>query len=413
MPVFPPLVLSPGSKVYKAMKSGKIYLEDPCDFSPRTYDQQKWLSSDEKASSSDTVIMFGDANFRLDPRLEDWREAEVDTTSPDIALKISAFPSDPDRDNSLVAEQRIYATLVTDALLHARTPHLMAYIGSFNCSYDEAVKLAPRLKVLEPHFHGAAKRKLTVTLLERGHGLPLQKMTRHLNEQSWLSVIFQTLWTVTVIGAMGGRHNDLHLGNVFVETDNPMMTCNYFFTKKKYFRIPVPSGLFVKVFDWDFGHAPHVNNTKIKGPMCQEYGTCATVNPKYDTFIFLWNLMNHRSFPNTLTAKLEECCVDKRLVSDFNRGDPTLNGRLCYRTHKGCDGEWTPPNDRLASPLDILLALCKDYIHDIGDIDDELGKVSYDEWFKYTYFHPNIDTKRKKNSPGTRQTTKIPKMKSG
>lgn len=387
MQSFPPLIHSPGSKLYSALKSGKIKLVNPCGFSPDTFSHQKWLSESEKSSSSSTVIMFSDLVFRLNPNFDETRGL-----NPQVVLKIAPYPENEEHDNSILAEQQMYEKIVSKALMSGFTPHLMAYIGSFNCSFREAVKFAPRLADLKHHFDNPRNGRLTVTILEQGKGKTLQNLSMKLNESHWLSVIFQTLWTVEVIGALKGRHNDLHLGNVFIDTKGNYGGFNYFFSSKQYFRIPIYPGLFVKVFDWDFGTADNVRNTKVIGEMCTSYATCEGKNPKYDSFIFMWNLLNHSSFPKTLVKKIEDCCLDKKLVDQFNRNSNVLNGRLCHKTRTGCDGQWIPPDSKLLPPLKFLMSLFSDHIYSLNDIEQDLEKAgkTWDEWFHFTYFHPNF-----------------------
>jgi hypothetical protein len=134
------------------------------------------------------------------------------------------------------------------------------------------------------------------------------------------SVIFQILYTFEVFNRLGFRHNDAHIENIFIEdwSDNQDMSNDtQYNVDGVWYRFKTKSH-FVKIFDFDLSffncdrtqihpdyhylidmyetqlkkhNIKNCVNTRLEtAELCQKYGLCSHVNPKYDTFNTLWDL---------------------------------------------------------------------------------------------------------------------------
>jgi hypothetical protein len=137
-----------------------------------------------------------------------------------------------------------------------------------------------------------------------------------------ISVIFQVLWTLECFNRIGLRHNDLHLGNIFIQHADAQMWHKYVLpdgSERWTYQLYLPL-----IYDFDrtaiFDVARNQSIiTNIKNPeaddtsdICENWGECNTYHPKYDAYTFLY--LVHRAM--TLHGKSEKYPEVMNFVDD-------------------------------------------------------------------------------------------------
>ena len=103
----------------------------------------------------------------------------------------------------------------------------------------------------------AVEKELNVLIIEMGRGLSLGDMLAKLPSKKLpigdeRRMLFQVFYTVAVFEAYGLRHNDLHPGNIFIDTTKRTLPTVYFTTETTYHVINT-DGMYVKLYDFDHG----------------------------------------------------------------------------------------------------------------------------------------------------------------
>lgn len=233
----------------------------PCDLDQLVYNA-KYLFGKEKNSASNTAVGF--ASLKIG---ELWKEDKSQSKilkkakeewykDDQIVTKISYTSKDLEKDNSLVVESLIYQNFILKMIEKNHTPHCMIPLFSYRCKGFDVKKLKNKenapVKAWSKLIKGNEydKTSLNVLILEKGRGSALEKwMLQPHSVQSWMSVLFQIIWTLAVFGQYGLVHNDYHAGNTFLEPlDDPIFGI-YFVSATRYFVVPIL--YFAKIFDFD------------------------------------------------------------------------------------------------------------------------------------------------------------------
>ena len=109
-----------------------------------------------------------------------------------------------------------------------------------------------------------------------------------------LAIIFQVLYSLVCFAHVGLQHNDMHLGNIWIEDLGRPVVLYYARRGDKY--VELKTRWFVKIYDWDRGSSVHPavpSNLELSYAYCRRIGTCEAWNPKYDLFKFLSILMSY------------------------------------------------------------------------------------------------------------------------
>ena len=332
----------------------------------------KILTASEKNSASDSIILFGSMRPPIKYRnnsefLKHWARIKCDVvvkvsfpnlTPHIVALWKSNYPSTSnsvspsDMANGIDAlsvEVRLY-NMLADLLANYITPNLMAFYGVWSCTIgefeqnalaahtrlqsqdasemqmDNAINIDTFQKESEivkkfanevSRIYSAYNTEVNLTdqlrfvVLEKGRGNSLADALEKnsITEDQLISVLFQTIYTMHVLGERGIRHGDLHTGNLFIDPlANKQISLAYFLFEKdtdasvKFAVLPTV-GLLVKIFDWDRGSVtktPHDPLSKIHWPdeeirntmsdlTCDSISSC-NYNPKADIYTLLSNL---------------------------------------------------------------------------------------------------------------------------
>src|SRR5208337_5110044 len=187
-------------------------------------------------------------------------------TGPEVVVKIS-FEADPKQDNSLELEAKIYSGVINDILLHHFSPNFPVCISTYFCDgfrqniaegmastnmiqqelYEQIGDDLIEIEERNGEFYDLDSARFLV--LEKVNGINLDTYLELPLEQDedegeegntrtyddTLAVIFQLLYSIRVMTVMGIRHNDLHMGNVFVVEKITPTPYLFFITKEIYF----------------------------------------------------------------------------------------------------------------------------------------------------------------------------------
>lgn len=258
--------------LYRALSSSDVSNSTiKCNFShlfmPNT---GRVYSSAEKNSMSNSIIVAGvlspPEQFALDAKyVEAWRKNKCDVIAKLSFPKLDGKPEMPGQVLPLDAEIELYK-FMTKLVESNVTPNLVLGLADYRCtvqnlrntenptlSHDlskslNAIYLAQRI-VPGPND------PVRVLLLERGRGCDLQSclIGNRVNENQFMSLLFQTLYTLHALAQRGVRHGDLHAGNVFVDVLGDKETkVAYFINSDTYYEIPT-YGVLAKLYDWDWG----------------------------------------------------------------------------------------------------------------------------------------------------------------
>jgi len=139
--------------------------------------------------------------------------------------------------------------------------------------------------------------------------------------------LFQVMYTLLCFQRVGLMHNDLHLGNIFVDTHPVAIsrTYTYMSTTKKQRTVTVTSPYTVRMFDFDRGaktktkHSSSVvRNTNLEGGMCEAFGACNTFNNFFDAHAVLfivYGLWKHEALDAKGKAFVE--ALPKRITKEL------------------------------------------------------------------------------------------------
>lgn len=254
----------------------------------------------------------------------------VQTSHWDRQRVVVAFGTDhvakltPADDDRLLWERR-FAHRVLNYLLDNRvTPCVTRYHDSVRCEprSPHGRMLWRRINVSETNQHqsplsvpsplltptSSEQKPLVGFVVERARGITLHQWAQGTRSmRQWQYVLFQLLYTIDVMRALGIRHNDMHWDNVFVDERG--------WSRPLRFRLPngrvidVPAGRSapaVRLIDFDKASIGGANsrrlpkewqqalqsNPTLENSLCTSYGLCnRDGNDKYDAHTVLCFIM--------------------------------------------------------------------------------------------------------------------------
>jgi hypothetical protein len=325
----------------------------------------------EKKSASDSSVFFGELNSPSKP--------PPGFSTNTVAVKAFLRPYEY-QSNALLIERINYQIIANNIIAQRWSPNVIAYVGSFGCNLDvhpsDSIK-AKKLNFIKwittnikdkptaKRIYQDLKDSSLIATAQSIEFLVTEKIpkSKTLFDYLWglagdveiteeeiitklMSIIFQLTYTLEVFRRIGFRHNDAHLGNIFVGdyTDVPgfpdTLTYNVDGTL---FKIPVKS-TFIKFFDFDrstfscdpatihpdyrwlqneylraidrnklaefqpepqpiVGRVPFKDRSDPKRCyqtgllpsklLCKKYGQCNSVNDKYDLNLTFNGLISH------------------------------------------------------------------------------------------------------------------------
>jgi len=310
----------------------------------------------KKTSASDSAVILG--RFLTPSNI---------LISNGIVVKLSFAAKKTSKDNSLETEICIYSKVMNQLVKNHITPNVITYIGSFQCpnfyqqldnnKYPFLKDVLKQMENIENDNMGKGDtydfNTAQVLIIERGTGGPLIDNFNNYIIEEWRSILFQTLYTFYIFSIIGLKHNDNHLGNIWIDKVEKR-TATYI-VDSNHFRIPVTN--LVKIFDFDLSYFKGCpKNLKIYYNFCKKYGMCNDNNTKFDVFIFLCGIYSHFLMQNNTPAKIFvinfiESVIDKKLLNtkwDFHC-------RMCSFDKKHeCRGPYTPSDKEMIPVFKML-----------------------------------------------------------
>jgi len=160
-----------------------------------------------------------------------------------------------------------------------------------------------------------------------------------LNEKQFKAIIFQVAFSLCKLHKAGIQHNDLHFGNILIDT-NAVGSIEYTVglpskegIENVTFVVPIDKCR-VLLYDWDLGLAECGLNYYLEEELCPNYGVCNDLNIKFDFYTFMRGFdkyMKHylnpefTKFHNEMIKHLIDEKYDMRMCNlnkDKNRRNP-------------------------------------------------------------------------------------------
>jgi hypothetical protein len=277
----------------------------------------------------------------------------------DIFVKIGFFING---DNSADVEQAIYKYLYK-LYLTRRTPNIMRYVANFECDelkdylhdqinrhtlsktlkskYDRLINMIDNLEDQNDKLNGNIAKFL---LIERGNGYSLDYLLTNMSitSEEFLEIMFQVFYTLREMYIHRVRHNDIHLGNIWINVHKKPQHLIYFVDDKHYSILN--TRYIAKIYDFDratFTAGP-LKNKIIEDYFCPDYGMCSNDDPYYDPHTIAY-LLFHRygniSFARKFAFAVinnpkwldETCCEIPGRYCDKTMIDPITNEMICSK----------------------------------------------------------------------------------
>lgn len=280
------------------LESKMLDIQKPvCDLTA-VFKDIKILKSETSSSTIQVVATFK-ANAKKAHKII--KEYVDRTGEENVFLKIGF---DEDNDNSADIEQMIYKYL-KKLLFDHRTPNIMRHVAGFKCdnfltSLNEMiltskhnrkylVEMRQRVEELgiREQELGINVEKATITLVELGKGKSFDKILGEgtLTVEQFKSIMFQTFFTLRELYLNKIRHNDIHLGNIWVNILPQPRKLIYFVNDDMY--ITLETNYIVKIYDFDrsaFTMGPYSNDI-LRLQFCPTFGMCENENERFDLLI--------------------------------------------------------------------------------------------------------------------------------
>jgi hypothetical protein len=338
----------------------------------------KIYSQDEKNSSSNSVIVSG----LLDPTQID-KKLNI---KRNLIIKCSFEPKNP-LDNSLDVEISIYKNIISKLVNNKNTPCLVSYLFNKNCN---AITYKPLFLEMKDNIniYQHNTKKINFLFLELSNGVKYQEYFTSQgikdNFSSFISSLFQIFYTLHCFNNIGLRHNDLHFGNIFVEKlIKPMVI---------YFNIPeigfveLYTDILIKIYDFDRSSIIYPGiprNYELDLEYCEEYHTCNTISPKFDTFKVVSQFVEILKHEKEISIFSNEI-IDLEWLKDL--------GKNYDMSFKFLPKKINPTEQELKSNLEILKILLNNYPNVCKMINNieipYVYKPPEKREIKYIDFHP-------------------------
>jgi hypothetical protein len=352
----------------------------------RFEDEFKDIFYKERTSASDSLLLI----------------ATLPLTGDRVFLKITAKPSDFSKENSSAVEGAVYLNVVDKLIAQHVTPHVLPGVGFFECTgmssslYNSDFRTSSdrdeafdAWRALIHQYDDETVQDTACVLVTqyddnaRSLGDFVSRVASTTSHEAFRTVMCQLLFTLEAFNQSDPplRHNDLHTGNIMVDTiADGVMT--YILSDTEAYAVPT-RGCFVRVFDFDWAFAGK-HNTKHdpfagERGFCKEEGKCSEVNPAFDTYyiISLMDRFGRSSYVRTL--------FPDQVGNSAVYNDPKPFGKsgwsMCHTppdrmskkgTTKACDGEIHADELsqlRLPTTRELLATAAEPYRVDIGSVD--------------------------------------------
>ena len=319
-----------------------------CDISTHFIGSPKYPSPN---SASMSIILFGQIKVPVTKRI----------VKNSVVVKLSFSETDPSIDNSLSLEISIYESVVIKKLYNlpnvTMTPHIVMYMGYFECPnilstlpalaakgnihaknvmdrYKEMSNPFGDGKTLNNLFSRRYKpENMRWLVLEKTEGLTLSTWLRTNTSLDGLPIIlFQIIYTLGCFDKIGLMHNDLHMGNIFIDRMPKVYSVAYVVNNTAY---KLTTDFHSKVYDFDRAEkfsTPYSTNSTRNTVLdlfdsCTNLGQCHKFTPGYDLVKFLSSMRTHirpsslAKFYNMLPPNIKL----KNLIEEYGLNQNTYN----------------------------------------------------------------------------------------
>ena len=163
----------------------------------------------------------------------------------------------------------------------------------------------------------------------RGGSLRQIAKSRALSLEEWKSLIWQLLYTLTVLNDEfpGFKHNDLHLGNVLIQQITPGGYWQYTYKDQSFY---VPNfGMSLRLFDFDWSSAADFPNAKVHKSLHRRDVPSASGPNVFDVHYILNIIYSYKGVPEALCKWIlkvygkqgvkhtSNICLNRRLLKDM------------------------------------------------------------------------------------------------
>jgi hypothetical protein len=262
-----------------------------------------------RTSSSIAIVGFGNVTVTA----SDSRQY-----SKDVAVKISTYD---DKDPyGLFYEIWMYSTFSNRIIEQMFSPHITAFMAYIPCQafYDNICKATTSIgQEMKSQLESTIQVKCNSSIVQDYYanilitekvngGSMYDELVLKKRHDSW-PAIAQVLYTLLVFDQFKFSHNDLHIGNIFVEKIPTVEKFIYFISPDEYFVLD--TNYMSKIYDFDRSYAekrdeygvdyPAMNNilqlpqsfkelpSGVLTSVCEYLGTCN----KYDTYFDLYRFI--------------------------------------------------------------------------------------------------------------------------
>lgn len=267
-----------------------------------------------------------------------------------VFVKISF--EDP-TDNSGLIERTMYKYLL-HLYFEKRTPNIMRYVASFKCDGFATYIEQEFTRVTDPikknllgelidktnrlsHVPGINVEKATFLVVERGIGMDLDHLleSHTINEAEFIEIMFQLFYTLREMYIHKVRHNDLHLGNIWINVHSRPHRLIYFVNDDDY--VILKTKYIVKIYDFDhsaFTIGP-LENTLVDNVLCPIDGECSNDNPYFDPHTIAY-ILYHGFLDDSSLEYVRE------FAKEVIRDDYYLSENCCQPPGRMCQLTNTP-----------------------------------------------------------------------
>ena len=199
------------------------------------------------------------------------------------------------------------------------TPHTFTIMDSLSV---EREKFQSELKGMVPEGNGVVA-ILTETSMKKDTIMTLYDLLEQHSpsENILLNIIFQVLYTLEAFNMINLKHNDLHMGNIFIIKYNEIKQNVYHqYTLADKTKVFLPNlGYSVRIFDYDRSCKQPADPPFEKQilPAYDDFvsiGQTCDINANFDTYKFLYHLISDSKMPDSI----------KQIIKQFFRTDSTL-----------------------------------------------------------------------------------------
>jgi len=242
-------------------------------------------------------------------------------------------------DNSDLVEKTIYKYL-TKLVIQHRTPNFMRFVAAFKCEnyinmfFELDIIDSTQASVFEDNAEDIGDvyditNEVIVLILERGMGNSLRDILKKYkpDENEFINIMFQVFYTLREMYMAKVRHNDLHLGNIWIDVLPSKRRLIYFVTDNEY--AIIETKYLVKIYDFDRSTFTDGNLTNTSlNDFCPDYGMCANDNPYFDVHTIVYYLNYEFAGKSYIHPFVKEVIRnDKYLDQDCC----TFPGRMCKK----------------------------------------------------------------------------------